>query len=352
MNKSSNKKTVGVLTGGGDCPGLNAVIRAVVVKAYHAGWNVIGLEEGWKGLLESQPRPLGLNDVEEILNVGGTILHTSRTNPAKVENGLQRCKDNFKKLGLDALVAIGGEDTLGFAAKLSEAGVPVVGVPKTIDNDLLGTDYTFGFDTAVNIAAEAMDRLRTTAKSHNRTMILEVMGRHAGWIAAYTAIAGGADIVVTPEFSMSVSEMLKILKAQRQRGKKYSLIVVAEGAEIEGLNNATSDSVDAFGHKQLGGLGERLAAALKDEAGKQQFKLDVRSTNLGHIQRGGTPSAADRVLATSYGLFAMKLVLDGEFSKMCVLRGSRIEAANLKLAKEGLKTLPAEQYAVARHFSF
>jgi len=336
---------VGILTGGGDCPGLNAVIRAVVTKAEHAKWQVVGLEEGWRGLLEGLQRPLQQGDVEEILNEGGTILHTSRTNPAKIEGGLQKCQENFKKLNLNALVAIGGEDTLGFAAKLSAAGTPVVGVPKTIDNDLLGTDYTFGFDSAINITMEAMDRLRTTAKSHHRTIILEVMGRHAGWIATYTAIAGGADLVLTPEYSMSIEELVQQLKALREKGRRYGLIVVAEGAQIEGLSSLASGEKDAFGHVQLGGLGEKVAHALKGKV-----PGDIRAVNLGHVQRGGAPTAADRILATAYGLFAMKLVLENNFGKMAALQGASIVAVDLQTALAGLKTVPPEIFSMARHF--
>lgn len=348
MSKQPKTKgTVGILTGGGDCPGLNPVIRAVVVKAQHAGWQVVGLEEGWKGLLEMRSRPLTIPEVEEIHSLGGTIIHTSRTNPAKIEGGIEKCRDNFKKLNLDALIAVGGEDTLGFAAKLSKAGVPVVGVPKTIDNDLMGTDFTFGLDTTININMEAMDRLRTTAKSHNRTIILEVMGRHAGWIAAFTAIAGGADAVITPEYKVSVKELAALIAKQRERGKNYSLIVVAEGAQIDGLSNVAGKETDAFGHQRLGGIGDQLAEAIKKE-----IKVDIRATNIGHIQRGGSPSAADRILATTYGLFAMKLVLENNFGKMAVLKGSRVEAADLQVALSGLKTLPEDVYAIANHFSY
>lgn len=343
MTKSNQR--LGILTGGGDCPGLNAVIRAVVVKASSHNVQVIGLRQGWKGLLEALSQPLTTADVAEILHEGGTILGSSRTNPAKIDGGIAKCQEQFAKLNLTALVAIGGEDTLGFAATLAAKGMPIVGVPKTIDNDLLGTDFTFGFDTTVNITMEAMDRLRTTAKSHGRTMILEVMGRHAGWIATYTAVAGGADLVITPEFPSTLESICQTMQAKRAAGKTYGLIVVAEGAEISGLSNVTSGEKDAFGHVQLGGIGEALARALKGK-----LPGDIRATVLGHIQRGGSPSAADRFLATAYGLHAMQLVLDKDFGKMVVLKNNRIESADLQLAKSGLKTVPAEVYAIAQSF--
>ncbi len=336
---------IGILTGGGDCPGLNAVIRAVVAKAEANGFEVLGIQGGWKGLLERETRPLNYAEAEEIFALGGTILGTSRTNPRKIDNGVATCINNFKALALDALIAIGGEDTLGFAAHLASEGLPMIGVPKTIDNDLLGTDFTFGFDTAVSIATDAIDRLRTTAKSHNRTMVLELMGRHAGWIATFAGIAGGADVVITPEHSMTVDEITAILKQQRQRGKGYNIVVVAEGAEIKGLGNVASEETDAFGHKRLGGIGEQLANAIKEKTA-----LDTRATSLGHIQRGGSPTASDRILSTRYGLFAMELVLKQDFGKMAVLRGNNIEAESLQRVREGIKTVPDEFYAIAKQF--
>ena len=352
MGKVRTSRKVAVLTGGGDCPGLNAVIRGVVTKANHAGYEVVGLRQGWRGLLQADNangkylQPLSLADVDEIHLLGGTILGSSRTNPNKVEGGIDRCVANFRKLELDALVAIGGEDTLGVASDLYDVGLNIVGVPKTIDNDLLGTDYTFGFDTTVNICTDAMDRLRTTAKSHDRILVLEVMGRHAGWIAAYTAIAGGADVVSTPEQPLSVDEMVSVLKRTLARGKKYALVVVAEGAAVGGLGESTvSQETDAFGHKRLGGIGEQLAAAID-----QHLDHEVRSASLGHIQRGGSPSAADRILATTYGLYAMKLVLEKNFGKMAALKGSRIEGCDLRAAREGIKTVPEDIYRVAKNF--
>ncbi|MFA5093161.1 MAG: 6-phosphofructokinase, partial [Candidatus Omnitrophota bacterium] len=288
---------IGILTGGGDCPGLNPVIRAVVRKALLEGYEVVGIRNGWKGLVENDTVRLDLNTVSGILPKGGTILGTSRTNPYKKEGDLQKVKENFKKIGLDALVAVGGEDTLGVASKLVKEGLPVVGVPKTIDNDLSATDYTFGFDTALNVAMECIDRLHTTAESHHRIMVAEVMGRHAGWIALEAGIAGGADMILIPEVAIDLDEICNVIKKRHSRGKTFSIIVVSEGAKFSGQDMVLQEKkLDAFGHVRLGGIGEELAARIEERTG-----FETRVSVLGHIQRGGSPTAFDRVLGTRFG---------------------------------------------------
>src|SRR5271163_4973376 len=300
---------VGVLTGGGDCPGLNAVIRAVVRKGVQEyGLEFVGFRDGWRGPLEGDTMPLDVQAVRGILPRGGTILGSSRTNPLKSttsggRNGVERIKDNLAGLGVDALIVIGGEDTLGVATRLGEQGVPVVGVPKTIDNDLGATDYTFGFDTAVNIAMEAIDRLHTTAESHHRALIIEVMGRHAGWIALHSGIAGGANVILIPEQPFSIEKVCDYVQS-RFESHYAPIIVVAEGATpVEGEAVLARRGVDAFGHARLGGIGDWLATQIEQRTGKE-----ARTTVLGHIQRGGTPSAFDRVLATRFGLHAVDAV--------------------------------------------
>ena len=336
---------VGILTGGGDCPGLNAVIRGVVTVGATHGHETIGLLRGWKGLLERDTRPLSPADVAGILAEGGTILRSSRTNPYKDEGGPAECAAAMKDLGLDALVAIGGEDTLGVAGKLhADLGLPTVGVPKTIDNDLSGTDYTFGFWTAVQIASDAIDRLRTTAASHDRVMIVEVMGRHSGWIAIEAGIAGGADAILIPEQPVDVDEIVAGLGRLRAAGRDHAIIVVSEGVEIGGGDEG---EVDEFGHKQLAkvGVGEALADMLKARTG-----ADTRATVLGHVQRGGTPIAYDRVLATRYGTHAAQLVQAREFGRMVALRGDAIVGIPLSEAISELKLVPPELYEVASGF--
>src|SRR5512146_2926015 len=311
---------VGVLTGGGDCPGLNAVIRAVVRRGTQDyGIEFVGFRDGWRGPLEADTMPLDVAAVRGILPRGGTILGSSRTNPFKGDGtgraGVDRIKHNMAGLGVDALLVIGGEDTLGAAAKLNDAGIPVVGVPKTIDNDLGATDYTFGFDTAVNIAMEAIDRLHTTAESHHRALIVEVMGRHAGWIALHAGLAGGANVILIPEQPFSLERVCAYVESRFQ-AHYAPIIVVAEGAKPSGGENAIlEERLDAFGHVRLGGIGEWLAAEIEDKTGKE-----ARTTVLGHIQRGGTPTAFDRVLATRFGLHAIDAVHDGDFGKMVGLK--------------------------------
>src|SRR3954467_14840334 len=341
-------KSVGILTGGGDCPGLNAVIRAVVRRADAAGWDVVAVREGWRGLVEPLFEDLGPLQVSGILPRGGTIIGTSRTNPFKLEGGVERVLQNFSDRGLDALVAIGGEDTLGVAARLhAEHRLPVVGAPKTIDNDLSGTDYTFGFDTAVFIATEAIDRLHTTAESHNRVMVVEVMGRHTGWIAVMSGIAGGADVILIPEQPISIDEACDDIRRRHERGKDFSIVVVSEGYELEGSADSSADDVDQFGHPRLSerGVGAALAQEIERRTG-----YETRVTVLGHVQRGGTPTARDRVLASRYGLKAADLVEEKKFGRMAALHGDRIVDVPLKEATAELKTVPEDWFAVAKAF--
>jgi len=345
-------KTIGILTGGGDCPGLNAVIRAVVRSSDAAGWDCVAVLEGWRGLVEGRFEDLGPKEVSGILPRGGTIIGTSRTNPYTLEGGVESVLQNVKDRGLDAVVAIGGEDTLGVASRLySEHGLPVVGVPKTIDNDLNGTDYTFGFDTAVTIATEAIDRLHTTAESHNRVMVVEVMGRHAGWIAVMSGIAGGADVILIPEQAMTVEEACEELRRRHARGKSFSIVVVSEGYQLayeSGESRLVGDAAratDQFGHVALGGVGEVLGREIEQRTG-----FETRVTVLGHVQRGGTPTARDRVLATRFGLKAAELAQAGRFGTMAALRGDDIVAVSLEEATAELKTVTPEWYAVAQAF--
>ncbi len=334
---------VGVLTGGGDCPGLNAVIRAVVRKgASQYGYEFLGFRDGWRGPLENVTTELGIPQVRGILPRGGTILGSSRTNPFKVEGGVERIKENLASNGVDALVAIGGEDTLGVATKLAELGVQVVGVPKTIDNDLNATDFTFGFDTAVNIATEAIDRLHTTAESHHRILVVEVMGRHAGWIALHSGLAGGANVILIPEQPFDMDKLVGYVESRFQT--QYSpIIVVSEGASPkEGTFALHSEELDAFGHVRLGGIGNLVAAELEKRTGKE-----ARAVVLGHTQRGGTPTAFDRWLATRFGLHAIEAVHDGAWGQMVALRGTEIVRAPLGDATKELKLVKPELYAEA-----
>jgi ATP-dependent phosphofructokinase / diphosphate-dependent phosphofructokinase len=337
---------VGMLTGGGDCPGLNAVIRAVGRRVMTRGGEVVGVLEGWKGLVEGLFEPLGPREISGLLPRGGTILGTTRTNPYKLDGGLEKVLANFERGGFDALVAVGGEDTLGVAAQLHEEhDFPVVGVPKTIDNDLSATDYTFGFDTAVWIATEAIDRLHTTAESHNRVMVVEVMGRHTGWIAVASGIAGGADMILIPEQPVSIEDACKELRRRHERGKDFSIVVVSEGYELEGLSDA--DEVDQFGHVRLSerGVGAALAREIEARTG-----YETRVTVLGHVQRGGSPTPRDRILATRYGLKAADLVEEGKFGRMAALQGDDIVDVPLKDATAKLKTVPQDWWEVARAF--
>jgi phosphofructokinase-like protein len=339
-------KSVGILTGGGDCPGLNAVIRAVVRRADAEGWQAVAVREGWRGLVEPIFEDLGPAQVSGILPRGGTIVGTSRTNPFKLEGAVERVLQNFRDRELDALVAIGGEDTLGVAARLyAEYELPVVGVPKTIDNDLSGTDYTFGFDTAVSVATEAIDRLHTTAESHNRVMVVEVMGRHTGWIAVMSGIAGGADVILVPEIPVDFEDVAESIRKRHARGKNFSIVVVSEGCELPGL--ADAEERDQFGHVTLSkrGVGDALGQEIEQRTG-----YETRVTVLGHIQRGGSPTSRDRVLATRFGLKAADLALAGEFGQMAALHGDDVVAVPLAEATAELKRVPSEWMDVARAF--
>jgi 6-phosphofructokinase 1 len=341
---------VGVLTGGGDCPGLNAVIRAVVRKGVQEyGYEFVGFRDGWRGPLEGDTVPLDVQAVRGILPRGGTILGTSRTNPFADDgggrSGVERIKDNLAGLGVDALVTIGGEDTLGVATRLHAEGINVVGVPKTIDNDLGATDYTFGFDTAVNIAMEAIDRLHTTAESHHRALIVEVMGRHAGWIALHAGLAGGANVILIPEQPFDIAQVCQYVEHRFQT--RYSpIVVVAEGAHPAEDDLALTDQgTDAFGHVRLGGVGQMLAGEIEKRTGKE-----ARVAVLGHIQRGGTPTAFDRVLATRFGVHAIEAVHDGAWGTMVALRATDIIRVPLSEATSELKVVPPERYAEAEVF--
>jgi ATP-dependent phosphofructokinase / diphosphate-dependent phosphofructokinase len=337
---------IGVLTGGGDCPGLNAVIRGVVRKGSETyGHSFIGFRDGWKGPLEGLTMPLDVAVTRGILPRGGTILGSSRTNPLSVDGGIERIRENLSALGVDAMIAVGGEDTLGVATALAAAGLPVVGVPKTIDNDLGATDYTFGFDTAVQIAVDAIDRLHTTAESHHRVLIVEVMGRHAGWIALHSGIAGGANVILIPERPFDIAQVCAYI--EHRFASHYSpIVVVAEGAvPAEGTMALVEQGVDAFGHVRLGGIGALLEREIEERTGKE-----ARATVLGHVQRGGTPTAYDRVLSTRFGLQAIDAVHDGDFGVMVALRGTDIVRVPLSEATAELKTVPPERYAEAEVF--
>ncbi|HYF26567.1 MAG TPA: 6-phosphofructokinase [Baekduia sp.] len=339
---------IGILTGGGDCPGLNAVIRGIVRRGEQLGHDFVGFRYGWAGVLEGDTVTLDFAATAGILHRGGTILGTSRTNPYKGgADGTTAVREAMQQAGVDALIPIGGEDTLGVAGRLSADGVDVVGVPKTIDNDLAGTDVTFGFHTAVQIASDAIDRLHTTAESHNRIMVVEVMGRHAGWIAFYAGLAGGADAILVPERPFDVDELVASLQRRYERGRTFSIVVVSEGAmpkDGSGLTTASGE-VDAFGHARLGGIAVALGAELEQRTG-----YDSRPTILGHVQRGGTPTAYDRVLATRFGVSAINTVDEGTFGTMVALRGTEIEAVPLADALAEPKLLDDRLYATAEVF--
>jgi phosphofructokinase-like protein len=318
---------IGILTGGGDCPGLNAVIRAIVRKGiFHYGDEFTGFMEGWRGVLENMTMPLNLNTVAGILPRGGTILRTSRTNPARKENGLEHCMENLKANGVEALIALGGDDTQSVSLKLFERGVKMVAVPKTIDNDLSGTDLCFGFDTAVSIATEAIDRVHTTAEAHNRVIVVEVMGRDSGWIAIYSGVAGGADVILIPEQPFDIAEIAETIKRRHDRGRYFSIVVVAEGAKLSSkCPDNERRKTDEFGHVRLGGIGNTLAAEIESRTG-----FETRAVILGHTQRGGSPTAFDRMLATRYGIGAIDLVHEGKFGHMVALKGSEITSVPIE----------------------
>ncbi|BDG09474.1 6-phosphofructokinase [Anaeromyxobacter paludicola] len=337
---------VAILTGGGDCPGLNAVIRAVVRRGEQHGLEFTGVRDGWRGLLANDHFRLTRDAVSGILHLGGTILGTSRTNPFKSEGGPERVLETLERNHLQAVVAIGGEDTLGVAKKFFDMGVKVVGCPKTIDNDLSGTDYTFGFDTAVTIATEAIDRLHTTAEAHSRVIVCEVMGRHAGHIALHSGMAGGADVILIPERPIDLDEVAAHVLARQARGRRFSIVVVAEGAQIQrGKDEVQDRELDQFGHVRLGGIANVLAAEIEKRTG-----IETRTTVLGHIQRGGSPTARDRVLGTRYGVFAADLVRDRRFGQMAALRGDAIVGVSLEEATRDLHLVDPALYDVAAVF--
>src|SRR3984885_12945660 len=336
---------IGMLTGGGDCPGLNAVIRAAVRKGIlHHGDEFVGFMEGWRGVLDDITMPLTLETTSGILHRGGTILRSSRTNVKKIPGGFEKCVEVLAKYKLDALIALGGDDTQSISLALSEKGVKCVGVPKTIDNDLNGTDVCFGFDTAVSIATEAVDRLHSTAEAHNRVIVCEVMGRDAGWIAITSGIAGGADVIFVPEKPIDIDEAVKILKDRHDRGKFFSIVVVAEGAKLPGTDQQATKGakVDAFGHARLAGIGQTVAELIEEKTG-----YETRSVNLGHTQRGGTPTAYDRMLATRYGSAAIDLVHQGKFGRLVVLRGTEITHIPLEDAIAKTRTIGDDLIALA-----
>ena len=342
---TDSRGTIGILTGGGDCPGLNAVIRAVVRRADMLGYRVVGIKNGWLGLVKDMMEPLSLLSVSGILPRGGTILGTSRTNPLKSDADKKQVVENLKKI--DYLIAVGGEDTLGVARALASEGVKVVGVPKTIDNDIEGTDQTFGFDTAVAIVTEAVDRLHSTAESHQRVMVVEVMGRHTGWIATVGGLAGGADCILIPEHPLTIEEICEILEKRHARGRLFSIVVVAEGFKLAGADQlVTKDrEVDQFGHVRLGGVGEVIGKEIEKRTG-----YETRVTVLGHVQRGGSPTAFDRVLGTRYGVAAVDLIEQGKCGEMVSLKGNQITHVPLSQSMRKLKTVDPELIRTAEIF--
>ncbi|MFH1821652.1 MAG: 6-phosphofructokinase [Methanobacteriota archaeon] len=338
---------VGILCGGGDAPGTNAVVRAIVRKGIiQYGHDLVGVRDGWRGMLEGELIPLDLDAISGIIYRGGTILGTSRTNPFKREGGPQKILENMKKFSIDALVAIGGDDTLGAAQKMFEIGLPCVGVPKTIDNDLACTEYTFGFNTAVSIVTDALDRLHTTAESHNRVMVVEVMGRHTGWIALEAGLAGGADFILIPEKPVDIEEVCGCIKKRQARGRNFSIVVVAEGAKLKGGTEVVyGGEVDEFGHVRLGGIGYLLGKEIEKNTG-----LETRVVILGHLQRGGSPTAFDRILGTKFGLAAIDLVANGKFGLMPSLCGKDIVSVSIKDAVNNRKTVDPKLYELASVF--
>ncbi|HUY13979.1 MAG TPA: ATP-dependent 6-phosphofructokinase [Terriglobia bacterium] len=339
--------TIGILTGGGDCPGLNAVIRAVVRRANMLDYQIVGIKNGWLGLVKGMTESLDLMAVSGILPRGGTILGTSRTNPYKDDSDRKKVFENLKKFKIDFLIAVGGEDTLGVAKRLDADGIKVVGIPKTIDNDIEGTDQTFGFDTAVSIVTEAIDRLHSTAESHQRVMVVEVMGRHTGWIATAGGLAGGADCILIPEKPMTIEEICEVVQKRHSRGRLFSIVVVAEGFKLQGFEHAVTkdQKLDAFGHAHLGGIGEVIAQQIEERTG-----FETRVTVLGHVQRGGSPTAFDRILGTRYGVHAVDLIHQGKFGNMVSLKGNKITEIPLAKAMKKLKLVDKDLIATAEIF--
>ncbi len=347
MTERTDIRNIGILTGGGDCPGLNAAIRAVVVKAHHHGINVMGIQRGWWGLLNAEAIMLTLDDVQDIHKEGGTILGSSRTNVYKTENGPVKALEGFRKLGIDALIAIGGEDTLGVAAKLTKEGMPTIALPKTIDKDLSATDTTIGFNTAITIATDAIDRVHTTMRSHHRIGVVEIMGRHAGWMALMAGMAAGAQAVLIPEEKFDLDEIAQIFIKRKEQGKDWGVIAIAEGAqptELEGFATQ-DDSLDSFGHVKLGGIGNKLAKEIEKRTG-----IESRATVLGHIQRGGSPTVYDRITGTKLGVKAVEMILDGQFGYMAAVRGNDIVPVDVQEAVGKLNTVSKEEYDIAKIF--
>jgi ATP-dependent phosphofructokinase / diphosphate-dependent phosphofructokinase len=338
---------IGILNGGGDCAGLNAVTRAVVKRAEEYGWEVLGIKHGWEGFLKGDSTKLTYSDVKGIINVGGTLLKSSRTNPIKHSEGIETILENSKRLGLDAVICVGGDDTLGVAALLYKRGMRIVGVPKTMDNDLSSTDYTFGFDSAVNEATHAIDNLRTTAESHDRVFVVEIMGREAGWVAAYSGIASGANLIIVPEEPFEIDEVVSFVKSRHETGEKATVIVISEGAVLKQFKEVEQGKVDEFGHVRLGGIGQFLG----DEIEKRT-KYDTRVAVLGHMIRGGSPTAFDRVLSTRFGLAAVDLIKDSKFGLMVSLRGTKIIAVSLEESTSRYKLLDSEILNVIKAMSY
>lgn len=339
-------KKIGILTGGADCPGLNSVIRAVVRKSMQEGYVVTGIKNGWSGLIENDMRILDLRAVSGILDRGGTILGTSRLNPFDHPEQVEKITENFQRSGIDAVIAVGGEETLKVALRLHKEGrIKVVGVPKSIDNALSGTDYAFGFDTAVNVATECIDRLHTTAESHHRIMVVEVMGRYTGWIALQAGIAGGADIILIPELLVDIKKVCDGLKARHERGKTFSIIIVSEGVKVKQYEEEKK-RLPEVEHRRFGEIGEHIAQTIEHETG-----FETRVSVLGHIQRGGTPTAYDRVIGTQFGIKAVQLVQEKQFGKMVSLRGSQLQSVDIEYAVKERKTVDMELYEMAKVFS-
>jgi len=337
---------IGILNGGGDCAGLNAVTRSVVRKSEQLGYEVIGIRHGWAGLLDVSTKPLRWSDVSEIIKVGGTILHTTRTNPFSRKEGAEKVLANAKMIGLDAVIAVGGEDTLSVGAKLAQMGLKIVAVPKTIDNDIVSTDVTFGFDTAVNVTVDAIDRIQTTGESHDRIMVVEVMGRHAGWIAAYAGVASGANLILIPEVPFDLQEVSDFLRKRHESGATASVVVVGEGCSLKGSLPGDSTKVDEFGHARLGGIGELLAKEIEKRTG-----IETRAVVLGHIVRGGAPFAYDRILATRLGVAAVEAVKDGEFGVMVCLRDNALVRVPLSEILGKMKEVNKETITLVKDFS-
>lgn len=337
-------KKIGILTGGADCPGLNSVIRAVVRKGISEGYLVTGIKNGWMGLVDNDMRVLDLRLTSGILDKGGTILGTSRIDPCKHPEQVEKIKENYKRSGMDALIAVGGEETLKIAVQMAKEGLKIIGVPKSIDNALSGTDYAFGFDTAVNVATECIDRLHTTAESHHRIIVIEVMGRYTGWIALQAGIAGGADLILVPEIPVDLEEVCDCLRERHKRGKTFSIIVVSEGAKI--ANPPTPDpDEEEEPHRRFGDIGERVAAVIEEKCG-----YETRVSVLGHIQRGGSPTAYDRIIGTQFGIKAVELVKEGKFGKMVSLRDNNLQSVDISLAVKKRKSIDMKLYEMAKVF--